>query len=237
METIEQLIEYTSRWRPTFRDGIQGASAQEVQELKQLVPYPLPRVYEEFLLHLGHGDGGLHVAMDGTADISDILVLYRDFKAGEADIPEQCVVIGTGRLVEDICLMLAPGGEPTVVFTEGDKVIGLYAESLIKLLFRNAFTDFGVSSRPFQAFYTASFADLGRTNKLMQAQQVVCDLGFKEEWFSDGVSICLTRGDTLIAVIQLAGKGMGVLIGASQAGEVDRIVDALRNELGELRRN
>ncbi|WP_257456511.1 SMI1/KNR4 family protein [Archangium lipolyticum] len=229
---MDEFIARASQWDPGFPARIRGATAQEIQALARLTGLPLPGVYEAFLARMGHGDGDLDVGMDGTTDISAMIDYYRDSLSEDEGFPPHCIVIGTGSISSDICLEIVPTGEPRVVFTEGNKVYGLYAESLMGLLFRNAFLGFRLYTRPSYAFYASSYAALGLMNRVDEARRVILELGFEEEWFSDSICVCAERGDTAIGITQFEKQGMGVSIGSRDASELARIGEVLKKKLG-----
>jgi hypothetical protein len=230
--SMEEFIARASQWDPGFPARIRGATAREIQALARLTGIPLPGVYEAFLARMGHGDGNLDVGMDGTTDISAMIDYYRDSLSEGGWFPPHCIAIGTGRIASDICLEIVPTGEPRVVFTEGNKVFGLYSESLMGLLFRNAFLGFRLYTRPSHAFYASSYAALGWMNRMDDARRVIRELGFDEEWFSDSICVCAERGDTAIGMTQFEKEGMGVSIGSQDASEIVRIGDVLKKQLG-----
>ncbi|OJH38570.1 hypothetical protein [Cystobacter ferrugineus] len=230
--SIEAFIALASQWNPGFSERIRGATTQEILELTHLVGHPLSEAHEAFLRHMGHKDGGLALAMEGTTDISVVIDYYRACSSDDEPFPPDCIVIGTGRLSGDVCLESIRGREERVVFTEGEEIVGLYAESLIGLLYRHAFSAFRMGAMPFSAFYAASFEGVGRKQVLDTAGRMSLSLGFQKEWFSDGVVFCGEQKNVLMTITQYEGEGVGAVVAARSEAEVEQVGNALKSGLG-----
>lgn len=227
--SIEQFIEHATRYCPDFPSRIKGATQQERQELEQLIGRPLVKIHADFLARMGHDDGGLAIAMDGTSDISKVVKYYRAALAEEPNpFPPDCCVLGAWRLSGAICLQSQPEGEPRVVFTEDLDVLGLYAKSLQGLLFRNAFLGFRMGGMSVKSDYRASLDELGGSHVVGEIRRRALALGFQEEWFSDEVVFCAERKDELLGFTQYEGEG-GLLYLATHDR---RMSEALGNALG-----
>ena len=230
---IDELVVYVERFSPGFSKSIRGATEKEIRELAQLVGLPLPVPYVAFLRRMGHEDGGLSLALEGTTKISHIIDSYRECVSdGEALAPDGYVLVGTGRISRDVCLECVGGQRLKVVFVENAKVVGLYAESFPGLLFRNAFAVFRLKVMAFSAQYVASYAQLGRRSVLGLARRLAVELGFQEQWFSDSIVFCGEMQGAAIAITQYQEQGMGVYVVAQDASELDRIGRVFKERFG-----
>jgi len=94
---LDQFLQFVTRYDPDFRNRIQEARREEIDTLQQLVGEPLPPCYVEFLERMGHSDGGLDLAYDGSCDINDVIDYYRDVARNQFfPPPRNSVVMATG---------------------------------------------------------------------------------------------------------------------------------------------
>lgn len=208
---MEQFYKYVSRFKSDFRTSKQGAIQEEVDELERYIKYPLPMLYKEFLYHMGKETGDFRIS-EGTSDIRTILAYYREcLESGDWDIPPNCILIAAGY--SNTCLEYIGNAEPRVVFAD-DEVIGLYAETFEKLLYKQAFLMYRLRAYAHEAFYTSSYATIGRKHRVAEARNLALKLGFEEQWFSDAITFCGEQDSIAIAVNQYEEQGLAIIIRA-----------------------
>jgi hypothetical protein len=227
---MADLVEYVSLYDPDFATRISGADEDEIETLEVLVGQPLPEQYKQFLSLLGHSNDEFTLAYYGSTDIGEIIEYYADFRAGEVGPPPlNCVVIGYGDIsVGNICLQFQDTQEPKVIFAVGKKVLGIYAGSLEKLLFRKAFIRHRLKIMPYSGVYISN-----DSNPLFKAaSEIALRSGFTQRWFSDDAAFCGEREGAGIFIEQYQGRGIWIRICGGSQGEVKKIGDAFQRELG-----
>ncbi|MBI4706018.1 MAG: SMI1/KNR4 family protein [Deltaproteobacteria bacterium] len=226
---IDAFLAYAVSCDPGFAETIRGATDDEIAQLARLSPLPLPDDYRAFLARMGHGDGGLNIAMEGTSDISAIIEHYR--RSAPCDHwPAGSLVIATGRLPGDIALLTVPDEEPWVVFTDGAAVSGLYADSLVTLLHRAAFAALRLTRLRYSALYDGGAHE---PDAFAVACQAAAELGFEKQWFSDEVELCGAREDALLAIAQYAQAPLAIAICSDVPEEAIDVRRRLARALGD----
>src|SRR5262245_13634576 len=231
---MDKFLAYVVQFDPDFPGRIRGATPQQLAELEQLSGIPLPRSYTAFLLKMGVDDGGVNLTVDGTTNIKEMIAYYRsELLTRERELPGQCILTGVGAVsVPDIGLDCRGPGDPPVMFTDGDEYAGLYAETLEKLLFNSAFSKYRLALFPWEAFYAASFASLGRRDVSGTARAVAAECGFEPAWFSDRVTWCGEKLDAAVCITQYEGQGIAIRVAAQDREEVVRVGSAFLRQLG-----
>lgn len=230
---MDNFFNYVKRFDNNFKTRIVGASFSEIAQLETLLGRPLPDYYKQFLLYMGHSDRELSLAYQGSTDIAEVIKYYEFLvKYGEEEEwppPADCILIGTGDVsVGDICLQMDQSEEPRVVFAMEGDMIGLYAETLEKLLFRNAFVKYRLRLLPKSGVYRS-----GPLERVFDpARSVAVKLNFVLQWFSDGAGICGERADAAILIEQYQETGIWICIAAQDKREVERIGNVFVNQLG-----
>ncbi|WP_043427678.1 SMI1/KNR4 family protein [Cystobacter fuscus] len=221
---MQNYIEYASSFDPRITSRIRGVEPGRIAVFEKLVGRPLPASYRAFLEVMGADDGGLNITVDGTASIDDLIAYYREeLKPGVWEPPPDTIIIGVGSIsLPEIGLLCAANEEPRVVFVTNKQVLGPYAASLEKLLFRLVFGCYRMNQEP-KAFYTSSYESIGRKHVLAQARDLSVSLGFAALEFSDDVSFSGEKPGAAISISQYAKEGMSMVITANRQEEVDRI--------------
>lgn len=234
---MNKFIEFACKFIPNYQQSICGASQEEIVHFKQLVGYPLPKTYEEYLLYLGHENGGVEIICDGTMNIMDLIEFYeQDIVPGHSKVPPDCIIVGIGgTIVEEISLQGISSKKPQVVFSGGGKVRSLYAESFEKLLFRSLFTQ--EQHQLFSNFSRLTSTDNKRLVELSH-DVAVNFLDFKPLWFSDSIAFCGEREDATISVLQgEKNDATTIKIATQQESEMNHIIAVFMDNLGvDLRR-
>ncbi|MBI4858954.1 MAG: SMI1/KNR4 family protein [Candidatus Riflebacteria bacterium] len=219
---VREFIEYVGSLRPAFMDSIQGATAEEVQLYEQLVGRQLPPTYREFLLAMGHENGGTELFVQSTTDVRQLIEVYRtEVQSGETVIPPRCVLMAIDELEEhEVFLEGPPDEEPRVVLGAGGRVTELYAESLGKLLFRYAFVRDGMAALPHHRYYSGGSA---RDRVLPKVRDLATSLGFEPLWFSDSLAFCGQGEGASVYCDQMEGRGLAFKVTARKEAEAEKI--------------
>jgi hypothetical protein len=235
--SIDEFIVRAAQWSPGFPERIRGATSQEIQVLTELVGFPLPEVHAQFLARMGHGDGGAHLAMEGSMDITDVINQYifekeerERLETSEWDSPSDCILLEADRVLMDIALKVAPGREPRVVFSK-IRAEYLCAESLVGYLGRRAFDAFRCMSLRYRLAYGSSYLSVGERYVVGDARRILLGLGFVEEWFSDSVSFCGERADVVVIATQFENSGLSVLVSSQDFKRAEEVGTALSKEI------
>ncbi len=228
-DLMKRFLEYVARFDANFHKRIKGATSEQIHELQKLAGQALPATYVDFLIKMGADTGGLHLSTEGTTDISELINYYRkDVAPGE--MPANCILMGFGAIsMADFALYCTGNAEPHVVFRDLDTIVGLYAESLEKLLFRSAFEHYRLPQFPQKIFLTASFVDLGHRDQVDAARRIV-ERYVEILPFSDSHFICAESAEMAIAITQYENLGMGVTIAGKKQSDISRMASAMMRE-------
>lgn len=234
--SVDELIALVSQWSPGFSERIQGATPREVQVLTELVGFPLSEVHVQFLLRMGHGDGGAGFArMDPitytSVDIAEVIDYYRARKLYDArrnrprnrkkrrgapgvelQFPPHSVLLETGGFEIDTYVEAMPGYEPRIIQAAARPPGVLLAESLTGYLARRAFVSFRLVPLPYRLSYSSRSAvgiPVDQKFELAAVRGSCLELGFVEEWFSDVVAFCGERDGTVVLARQGARSAAG----------------------------
>jgi hypothetical protein len=231
---MQKLIDYISRLNPDFPTVIQGATPSEIamleNQVKHLVGRPLPPSYKSFLSCLGRNDGGLAIGCDATTNIDEVIGYYQNYLAkGKAKLPPNCILIAFGGVVVyELCLEFVNDREPRVVVSENDYILEVYAESLKKRLFQNAFMQY--EHKRFKGSTLYGGTDIKRLMK--PASEIALGLGFNQLWFSDAITFCGERADAIIKISQYERQGIAVRISGNARAAVKAMGNIFINQLG-----
>jgi hypothetical protein len=228
---MEQFVEFASQLIPNYKQLIRGASSEEIMHFEQLVGFPLPQTYKEYLFQMGHNNGGVELICDGTTDLTDLIEFYeQEIVPGYDEAPPDCIIIGIGgTIVEEISLQFAPFLEPRMVFSGGGIVNSLCAESFDKFIFRSVFIQ--EQHRTFSHFRPL----ISTNNKLLikQSHDIAVSLGFQPLWFSDSIAFCGKKDHATISMIQGEhSHALTIKIATQQESEMNRIMAVLTDKLG-----
>jgi hypothetical protein len=240
---MDQFLDYMSRFVPDFRSRIDGASGAEVAALEQAVARPLPESYRQFLARMGRNAGGISLGFETT---TDILAVTRFHTRKRRPVPPDCVAIAVRGVDFDVCLHLPPSGGERVLASDGVLVYVILAETLPKALFQYAFRNHEVRSFPHVAAWSIdniaarAYASANGRSMRDTARELVRELGFEAEWFSDEYSLCGRKDGTSIFILQQEEQGedvvldMGavVAIGAATKEDAERLGAPFQERLG-----
>lgn len=219
---IESFVQFVSQYDPSFPARIQGASNEEIDALALLLGRSLPASYREFLTAMGHSDGDLDLAFDGSMKISDVIDYYREIARGQfPPAPPNCIVIGTGdpALGEVYLEVVSDREEPRVLLGVDGQIGQLYGESLPKVLFRRAFIKYELARKPWSGFYI----DRKVRDLVSLMREAASEEGFEPLWFSDSIALCARR-DEVVLIVEWYPKTLGLLkLAAGKREEVEQI--------------
>jgi hypothetical protein len=226
---MDAFLNYISQFEPTFANSIKGANPSEITSLEDLVGRPLPSFYRSFLSRMGYEIGGITIGYDTTTNILEVISYYKNYIiTGLEMLPPNCIVISVGGLDLNVCLQCSDNEEPRVVYSEGDEIYMLYAESLKKLLFRITFMKYEPKLFP----YSTSYWNSNTKRMFESARRMALDLKFSQHWFSDDVAFCGMRDGGIISISQYEGHGTSIIVSAQSKAEVDRTGNFFMNQFG-----
>ena len=228
---MKDLISYVSAFDPAFASRIEGATTNEIDQLEGLARRKLPSDYREFASLLGHEDGGLQIGSESSTDIRELIGYYADVQAdGNFNdmIPENCVVIAySGILTPELSLDFS-GSDVRVIYSQGHQKLAPCADSLTKLAFRSAFSNFRRQLTLTSLIYEATSDAVS----VAFAGGVARQLGFTPEWFSDSVCECHTKGDTLLLFERFRERPLWLRLSSRDEEELAELGGALQQRLG-----
>jgi hypothetical protein len=213
---VQALVQFVSQYDPAFSDRIRGATDEEIDVLEGLVGRPLPASYRDFLRMMGHSDGDLDLAFDGTTDILDVIDYYREFAEGEVfPPPAGCILIGTGDpAAGDVYLQGTGPEEPAVLLGVDGRIQQTYGDSWPKVIHRRAFIKYELERLSFSCFY----ADPEMRDLVTLAREAAAEQGFEALWFSDSVAYCARRG-RVVLIVERYQRSRGTLKVAGETRE------------------
>lgn len=227
---MQRFVQYVTTFDPQFASKIEGATAGEIQQFEQAAGVPLPSSLRRFLEVMGHRDGGLRLAFEGTTDVGDLIDAYQKRRLY---LPSNSVAFGFGGLAMDaVCLDLSGGAEPPAIFVTDGKRTGLYAESLPRLLFRTAFAKYRLPALAHSGYLGCP----GGQSILEPVRAGLLREGFTILPFSDAIAICAERAGAAVIAQQYEGEGGAVLVGAAGAEAARQILDQIQGYCPALRK-
>lgn len=198
MSEIDRAIEYVAGLDPAFPRAIKGGTPQEVAQLESLISQPLPALYKEFLLRLGHSMDWISI-QQADFSIGAVTGFYRTPKW---TVPPRFQLIALPTLDSAYALYLAGGR--VVSFPEpyeGEDVemssILPVAGSLHEMIGTRAFRQWHMNKLP-HGFRV--YQDLPSPDGPEAAARVLAPLGFSPLWFANDW-VCACEGENAAAVI------------------------------------
>ena len=231
---MEKALKYVSQLDPGFCGNIRSATSQQIAHLESLTNVTIPQCYRDFLAVMGMDTGGLALAAEGTTKITEIIEYYEtEVVPGERDLPDQCILFGVGAIsIPDLAVNSRDGDTPEVVFTDGDEVTGLYAETLEKLVCAKAFSKYRCSDCLYKASLSASYAELKGEVAIEAVRVAALECGLQTYWFSDRITCCAEMIDAAVYDVQYDGEGIGIRVAGRLQDEVFRIATAVSKSTG-----
>lgn len=220
---IDAVISYAQTWSEHFSQSLQGESEATIAAYEHHIGCCLPAFYRGYLERMGRSDHGLF----SSAEIRTNLALLQEFlekeiTTGEDQIAPGCILIGLGAAaVEQVWMDAAP---PHAVFegSLGEK-INLWADSFVKLLFRDVFLQYH-----FKRFaHSQTYATWSNPGLVRRATSGIAALAAEALWFSDQVCLCAEGPGYSLVVYQLqptqGAAGVWVRISSHRLREIERI--------------
>lgn len=212
---FDPLLSYVEQFDPTVRSGLTPATSDQITELEQSAPTPIPNVFREYLETAGVKRGSLLPKFQANIGLEASLELYRETKPETR--PEGVFLVGYGvhDIYPEIGLQVATDPDnPTVVASDDEEVIYSLADSLPQLLFQQAFLGHEIMSHPVRRVYGL----VRRRHTLQEVADVCRDHAFQTQNFSDAQNHC-ARGETAAVHIHQISGGAGWLYlgGANEA--------------------
>lgn len=232
--SFHSFMRFACELKPGYASEVRGASAHEVRLLEQVAGVGLPPLYREVLLALGRGDGGLCLGMEDSLDIDQLIRTYRDARediGARWPCPPGYVLLSRDEAAEQICLTIE---EPVAAwFTASERLISRYAESLIGLLHRDAFSALGVQGCRHRGFIAGRHGDPDSGSAMTPVSRLAVELGYVRQWYSDSIVSChrSERGG-MLRITRYEGEPLAVHVGAPTRREVLRVWWAFRRAFG-----
>lgn len=227
---MDRVVAYAAAFDPGFAARLRGASDAEIQRLEGLVGRALAPEHRAFLRWMGHGDGGLGVAHEGSADIGDVVEWYESMGARP---PADCALLVVGTASTEPVALHRHGSGEEVVFLGGAPAGHLpYAASLEGLLLRLAFFRRMRRVGKSLGVWTASLGDVGGRHLVPEARALVDEHGPACTPFADSVVVCAEGDGVALAVGQLPFDGPFLRIAAPSRVAAQRIAAPFVSKLG-----
>lgn len=225
---MQPVIEYIYQFDPEFPNRIKGASPSEILALEQLVGVPLPQAYKNFLLYMGHNDGGLELTFDGTTCITSIIDFYEELvNPGDIKLPAGCLVIGLSAYESEEQYVLDWGiSQEKIYVCNEDRIRFLYASSLENLLYRIAFTKYRMSA----CVHSLLLSTLSSEWRFVEAQQFAVEQGVHKLWFSDQVRFYGEKKGVILTINQSEDQGLNVYIKSNSLDSIIQLSRVFKNK-------
>ncbi|KYF69766.1 SMI1/KNR4 family protein [Sorangium cellulosum] len=207
---MKSFIEYASRFDPVMPSRIRGATQEEIKKLESISGHTLPPDYRDYLALMGHGDDRIISGYGIRTDITNVILFYEEnIATGEDSVPDDCIIIGIGGVsVEQIYL---EHQRPGRVFDSADgQKHGMWSDSLEKLLHKQAYMRY----RPKQLPCSASYATSNPRRAIDAARTEALRMGFEPQWFSDPITFCGEKSETVLIINQFEHQGLWLRVAA-----------------------
>lgn len=226
---LSDALSYVATLDPSFPTRIEGAAETEIKALEKLCGRPLPAPYREFLSLMGKKSGGLEFLTEGSTHIAEVTRFYIE-DAGEAEIPEDAVVIGRNEN-SGILLLLKPidAEDPEVLGATFAGPLGIYAGSLGNMISQTAFYRYRMGSYP----HRLTLYQPGKIPSIMEkAKAIITGEGYSPLAFSDAANACFEGAAASVQISDLAYLRRYVTIGFREERAVAPLIDKLSGEFG-----
>jgi hypothetical protein len=239
MTIFECVKGYIGGFDPQFPQSVEGASAQEIQELDALTDGTLPAIYRDFLRVMGRSMDWLSIN-DFDLSVGGVLQFYRTNRWLAST---RFVRIGhaTQNPLFHPFLEVIPlvdEGPPVVSFPEFDKSSyqdalrfrSPVAGSLEEMICMPVFDAYELRARERQP--VSIVGERWDPPALDRATKICEDNGFERVWFSSESGRAFTRDDAAISINQLGGYPIQIRIGADSPAGQKSLADAFLREPG-----
>lgn len=220
-ELIDKLVAYAAALEPQFPQRIAGAPRSDMLELARYAQISLPDAYYGYFSRMGRSSGGIQLVSDGVSSFSEIFARYRDtIVPGTTKLPPGCLLLAMGQIAfRFLCVDLSEPGVEPVRFTSSTERKAILAESLEKLLYRQAFLTFGLKLHACYGIWSNTDDPQGVASFGRELER----FGFLRQWFSDAVGFCGEREDARAYVEQTEGQATTVQLTCRNAAELESI--------------
>jgi hypothetical protein len=214
---MHELIKYIGNYDHDFPKRIEGASPQEIANLRAMTGLELTQDYKAFLKLMGRSTGGVPLINDGTSDIRQILHYYAEMKEEEVSpAPPDCLTIAiAGTLIAEVYLKACETAECDVAWGEDPGNWGIMAQSLRNRLFHSAFLYVNAESPHPRFRHLLRFSRKGKRRRLKAIAKEIACLGLKQLDYSDNYNICAERDDAAVVVQHWENSSCWLVVAAS----------------------
>ncbi len=205
----ERLVRWISSYDREYPSVIEPAKERDIEELQRLLGKDLPDVYLEFLRTMGQCDGGLFNTEGADTTIGSVLDYYEESRHEDPPLEfDNCVPFAVGDVFEGLGLHLGQDRQPPpVVFLEDGDPGDYVSKSLPAFCFQHAFLHERSAAGQIARYQ-------GFDHDLDSARELLSEVGFVEEWFSDARLYCARRGKVLLTGFMGApGRRLAITVG------------------------
>lgn len=225
---MDRLIEYVSRWDPSFPTRLRGATPAEIAEYEELFGAPIPALLRAYLARMGADNGGLNFASGGDMDIGSLLRSMRSNKTSYEAFPRDSCLVGI-QPQPGTYIVLHPCDQADPPVHEAlEELVGRVSDSFEKMLFQVAFYAFRLIKLPHRAAYSEEGARVSLADATERARQA----GFSVEWFSDSIRSVVHCPDACAMLLRPEDDRLSITICASSEAALHRAAEALASPLG-----
>lgn len=247
MSGFPQLIDYLSVSLPDVLARSRGAQPEQIKALCDLLAYPLPPLYVDFLEQFGTNDGDLFGEEGAITHIEAVIGYYRSLRE---QYPQEsfkaCTVFAVGEDYEGFAIVNDGAPDPRVTMPENGLPVPFPRDLIDKITFREAFGCSLVAER-FTSFlmikaFLIEATRLGgkshcvvNTDTTAAARQVAAAAraaGFQPELFSDRGFLCARHPEGLLAG-HLGIRNSAFGISAKDAPTAARLRDLFADQVAQ----
>jgi len=235
---MQAVVKAIAKYHPTFPEEIVGCTPDELEELRRLVPRPIPNDYVEFAQLMGHSTGELILFFDSNFHVQSLIKHFS--KKSVLAIPERYFRIGTAENdpYEHYFLDCEAERGPSVVrfatstkkqlLQEALEVQELLAYSLPELIFIRGYYEYHISKFEVSQYLNA-LEDTD--NFIEQVTPLLTMLGFRRHSQSEWGLAFYEKADTVVVASLGLGKGPYLHVVSQKRSELRKLTDILTQRL------
>jgi hypothetical protein len=221
-DEILDFIEYVRHFPEgrAFVEASAGASPEDVARFVQLARYPLPRIYQGFLLRFGRSDGGLCLAADGSTSLEEVIKFYEDqIPVAYWDVPVLGIVVSTPGLTGSRSFVYDDDmtATPRVTVNWGENVYRVISDSARNWLYQTAYSRFRVRRSSTCPDYVSFNIARDGGEVFSTLSETAAALGLAPMWFSDSCVYCGESDNLRVCLFAEPSHVAVTMVGTHQA--------------------
>lgn len=234
---IGRLIEYIDYYNDKWKYQIEGASEEQIQQLRDKVNIKqwaddFPKSYLCYLRAMGNNDGGLcNGFLEGKGCISEIIDLYTEYEEYEPDtIKYPFFSFYNATFRDDLFFSLLPNEKRAVVNVWEGRIEKIFCESFEKFLFQAAYYTFEKYKN--KRRFSVAPAKMKIHSQFVETilKKICIEFGLKRSWISDDLRY-IARGNKISFVISTEHGVWGTITGDDEY-LVQQIIDCFIGYFG-----